>query len=363
MQPANITAYIGLGSNVGDRGDNIRRAIESLGRTDGIEVVRTSRIAETKALGPPQRKYLNAVSQVVTSMPAEDLHAALTVIETKLGRQRSGKWGPRTMDLDLLLYGGMRIDTGGLVVPHPRMHLRSFVLDGLCQIDAALVHPVLGESMRELFGRLNGRNFAPDPESPRLVAVCGVMGVGKTTLAERLAKALGCRLVLESYEDNPFLPDVHMGRSESAMACQLHFLADRTAQLRAGSLAGGEAVVADYVFDKELVYAQLLLDQARLSLYRRVYRRMTTAVTRPVLLIYLFDSARNCLDRIRARGRPYERKIALRFLQRMGRLYGRLVDEWDKCPVMRVDARRFDCRGNAAVKRLAGQVRYYAAGC
>jgi deoxyadenosine/deoxycytidine kinase len=287
----------------------------------------------------------------------------LAAIEKELGRNRSRRWGPRTIDLDLLLYGQRIIDFPGLVVPHPGMHLRSFVMEGLCRIAPDLVHPVLGESMRELASRLNGCSFAPDPKAARLVAVCGVIGVGKTTLAERLAKALDCRLILESYDDNPFLPDVHMGRTESALACQVHFLAERTAQLRAGSLEAGAPAVADYVFDKELIYAEMLLEKTHLSLYRRLYRQLAPAVAEPVLLIHLVDSAENCLDRIRTRGRPYERKIGLRLLRRMRRLYGRLAGEWDRCPVMRIDAGRFDCRRKDAVKRLARQVRCYTAGC
>jgi 2-amino-4-hydroxy-6-hydroxymethyldihydropteridine diphosphokinase len=129
-------AFVGLGSNLGDRLELLRRAVALLGQTDGVAVVRSSRVYETEPVGPPQPRYLNAVVEVSTTLPAEGLLDACLAIERRLGRVRSERWGPRTIDLDLLTLADERIDLPGLVVPHPRMHERAFVLAPLLELEA-----------------------------------------------------------------------------------------------------------------------------------------------------------------------------------------------------------------------------------
>ena len=160
------TAYIGLGSNLGDRQGYIDQALKALAGVEKVSLVRVSDIIETAALGDtPQYSYLNAVAQLETSLDAGSLHQVLIDIEKKIGRKRTKKWSARTIDLDLLLFDDEIIKTESLTVPHPQMHLRSFVLDGLCQLNPSLVHPMLRETARELSRRLGGADFVlrPDP--------------------------------------------------------------------------------------------------------------------------------------------------------------------------------------------------------
>jgi 2-amino-4-hydroxy-6-hydroxymethyldihydropteridine diphosphokinase len=131
-----VRAFIGLGSNLGDRLANLSDAVGRLARTDGVTVTRVSRIYETAPVGPPQSDYLNAVAEVRTSLPARVLLEALLAIEADLGRVRGERWGPRIIDLDLLTYGRDEIDEPGLTVPHPRMHERAFVLVPLLELEA-----------------------------------------------------------------------------------------------------------------------------------------------------------------------------------------------------------------------------------
>ena len=172
------TAYIGLGSNLGDRQDSIKLALKMLAEAKDIEVPRTSELTETEPLGRAnQPDYLNAVAEIKTALSAEDLHKKLADIETSLGRAREEKWSPRTIDLDLLLFGQEIINSANLTVPHREMHLRSFVLKGLCQLDADLLHPVIKESMNELAARLGGADFTLNPDLPQLVSVAVIIGV------------------------------------------------------------------------------------------------------------------------------------------------------------------------------------------
>ena len=127
------TAYIGLGSNLGDRLAYLRKAVSALAAR-GLEVTAASSVYESDALGPPQPVYLNAVVSVSTSEPPRELLSALKAVEHDLGRHHTERWGPREIDLDLLLYGDELIDEPGLTVPHPEMTKRSFVLLPLLEI-------------------------------------------------------------------------------------------------------------------------------------------------------------------------------------------------------------------------------------
>ena len=145
--------YIGIGSNLGDREGYIRKSL-GLMNDFGIAVIRVSSIIETEPYGyTDQPPFLNCVAHVETFYSPLHLLNALQLIEKTLGRKRSIRWGPRTIDLDILLYNSVVIDTPRLKIPHPDMVNRYFVLKPLSEIAPDLVHPVFGKTMIEL---LNG---------------------------------------------------------------------------------------------------------------------------------------------------------------------------------------------------------------
>ena len=356
------TAYIELGSNLGDREDSIHKTLKMLAEAKDIEVPRTSELIETEPLGRAnQPDYLNAVAEIKTALSAEDLHKKLVDIETTLGRVRKEKWSPRTIDLDLLLFGREIINSANLTVPHREMHLRSFVLKGLCQLDADLLHPVLKESMNELAARLGNVNFVPNPNLPQLVSVAGIIGVGKTTVTKKLSDLLGCKRLLEAYDKNPFLSDVYAGKKELALDSQLFFLTHRAEQLNHNALAQGQIALSDYVFDKELIYARRLLNAQQLDSYEKIYPTSSTKITAPVLVIYLTDSVQNCLQRIHKRNRPYEQKIEPKFLENLSSDYEHLFSNWKTCPVIRKQMSKPDYTKDAGTDHLANQIRSYVA--
>jgi 2-amino-4-hydroxy-6-hydroxymethyldihydropteridine diphosphokinase len=144
-----VIAYVGLGSNLGDREANLRRALELL---EELGPARISSIRETDPVGiTDQPRFLNAVAEVLTDLPAREVLDRLLAIERGLGREREEevRWGPRTIDLDLLLYGSETIDEPGLTVPHPRLARRRFVLEPLHELDPDLVLPD-GRAVRDL---------------------------------------------------------------------------------------------------------------------------------------------------------------------------------------------------------------------
>ena len=135
-ESAEVTAFVGLGSNLGDRLENLRSAVQLLGGEPGVRVVRSSRVYETAPVGPPQPDYLNAVVEVRTARSVRGMLDACQAVERRMGRVRAERWGPRVIDLDLLTYGSEDIAEPDLQVPHPRMHERGFVLVPLLELDA-----------------------------------------------------------------------------------------------------------------------------------------------------------------------------------------------------------------------------------
>lgn len=146
--------YIGLGSNLGDREKNLFSAVDALRRTDVVAVRRCSSVYESAPVGPAQPRFLNAVVELQCSMSAPRLLALLKQVEQDMGRQRRKKWGPREIDLDILLWDGEVIAEPMLQVPHLELHKRRFALEPLCELAPDVRHPVTGETMRDLLARL-----------------------------------------------------------------------------------------------------------------------------------------------------------------------------------------------------------------
>ena len=146
------TAYIALGANLGDRRGNVDRALSLLRASAGVTVTKVSSLLENPAVGgpPDSPPFLNAVAELDTTLPPRELLTRLLQIERSLGRERREKWGPRAIDLDLLLYGEEVIDEPDLRVPHPLMHERRFVLDPLKEIAPRALHPILRKRVEEL---------------------------------------------------------------------------------------------------------------------------------------------------------------------------------------------------------------------
>jgi 2-amino-4-hydroxy-6-hydroxymethyldihydropteridine diphosphokinase len=151
-----VRCLIALGSNLGDRLANLRAGVAELARADGVDVVAVSRLYETAPVGGPddQGAYYNAALLAETTLPASALLALLHRVEAGRERERTVRWGPRTLDLDLLVHGDTVSDDPALEVPHPRQHLRRFVLVPVCDIAPDVVHPRLGRPMRELLAEL-----------------------------------------------------------------------------------------------------------------------------------------------------------------------------------------------------------------
>ena len=144
-------AYIGFGSNIGDRLAHIQNAIQTLSKTEGITLQKISSLYKTDPVGyEAQAQFLNGVAAIHTTLSPLSLLHTLKDIETAIGRKHRIRWGPREIDLDILIYGDLCVQTEKLIIPHPEMHLRGFVLVPLAEIAPDLVHPVFQVSIQTL---------------------------------------------------------------------------------------------------------------------------------------------------------------------------------------------------------------------
>ena len=171
MDSAGEVAFVALGSNLGDRGSIFSTTIRALEADASLDLIAASPVFETDPVGPgEQGAYFNAVVCLRTGLAPPTLLRLLQDIEVSLGRDRSEaavRWGPRTIDLDILFYGERRIETPDLVIPHPRAHERAFVLVPMAALAPDFVHPVLGSSMQTLVSmQLEDESMRrmPDPE-------------------------------------------------------------------------------------------------------------------------------------------------------------------------------------------------------
>jgi 2-amino-4-hydroxy-6-hydroxymethyldihydropteridine diphosphokinase len=162
-----VRAYVGLGANLGDRESTIRRAVALLGEAPGVDVVAVSTLRETEPWGPvEQPAYLNGAVELETELEPRALLGVLLDVERRLGRVRAERWGPRTIDLDLLLHGDTVLDEPGLTLPHPHLHERRFALEPLAELAPDAVVQGRG-CVADLLRELTPEGTVPGAESDR----------------------------------------------------------------------------------------------------------------------------------------------------------------------------------------------------
>jgi 2-amino-4-hydroxy-6-hydroxymethyldihydropteridine diphosphokinase len=154
-----VIAFIGIGSNLGDPATMCRVAVDEIASTPGIKLLRCSSFYRTEPMGPQDQPwFVNAVTEIRTSLTPRRLFESLKEIEQRLGRTDGPRWGPRLIDLDLLLYGQEVVQEEDLKVPHPDLHRRAFVLVPLCELASYQIHPAFGVSIRGLMDRLTDQS-------------------------------------------------------------------------------------------------------------------------------------------------------------------------------------------------------------
>ncbi len=177
-----------------------------------------------------------------------------------------------------------------------------------------------------------------------LISIAGIIGVGKTTLANNLALKLAATVVYEQYKENPFLARQYSGCRDSALPSELFFLLSRAQQLAVENFKNDALYITDYIFQKNRFFASMSLDSRQMDIYDEVERSVLPIINKPDIVIYLHDSIENCQNRILSRGRAFERTISLEFLSMLNERYFEMVKTWHCCPVIEINCSEVDTR-------------------
>jgi 2-amino-4-hydroxy-6-hydroxymethyldihydropteridine diphosphokinase len=277
------TCLIALGSNLEDRADLLQRAVDLMAGDPDLELSQVSRFYETPPIGGPgqQGAFLNGVARVTTACPPEGVLSKLQAIEDALHRRREVHWGPRSMDLDLLLYDDLVLNGPRLTLPHPRMSFRRFVLEGAQEVAPRMLHPTTGLMILELAQMLESR--------PDYVALVGVPGSGKTQLGRLVARACGAAVletVMSPSPDTAHAP-AEQKRSPSGRSLQreIEFV---EAHRRVLEQARWELpTISDFWFGQSLAYAEVELDPPLVEECRRACLAASQSVRDPKLIVLL----------------------------------------------------------------------------
>lgn len=295
---------IGLGSNQGNRREILEAAVARLAKHPQIEPLAQSTWHETSAIGGPaeQPRFLNGALKLNTSLAPLPLLTYLQRVENQLGRRRSERWGPRTIDLDLLLYDEMVIDRPTLIVPHRQMAWRRFVLEPAAEVARTMIHPTIRWNIGQLLQHLNS--------TMPYVALTGPIAVGKTQLAKRLARVIFGRLIMEQPEWR-LLEALYANPTGDAWETELQFLNDRARLLSSEATVWLDSkwIVSDFWFNQSKAFARTWLSPKQFRAFLIHYNLLHPKVVLPRLIVVLDAPIDVLISRVRERGRDCEQHL------------------------------------------------------
>ncbi|MFT6838392.1 MAG: deoxyguanosine kinase [Sediminicola sp.] len=352
------TTYLSLGSNLGNKLNNLQEAVFAIQKKAGF-ITGLSAVYQTPALGFEGADFLNACLSLQTFLSPEQLLEVILEVETSLGRKRGNEVGyqPRTIDIDILYYELEVIHTENLVIPHPNLHIRRFVLRPLSDIAPQFYHPIINKDTRNLLQECPDKSVLGKTQLKlykskedlfsklQFITIEGNIGAGKTTLANMIADDFNAKLVLERFADNPFLPKFYEDQSRYAFPLEMSFLADRYQQFTDDTSQFDlfkNFMISDYDIYKSLIFANITLQKEEFSLYRKVFTFMHKEIKKPDIFIYLYQNSERLLSNIKKRGRDYEQNISADYLDKINRGYLDFIKSTPERKSLIIDVSKLD---------------------
>jgi deoxyguanosine kinase len=344
---------LSLGSNQGNRLEHIQNAIDLIHNKIGT-VIQVSKLYQTPSWGFEGDAFYNCALVMHSCHSATKILFKILKLEKKLGRIRTENQGyqSRIIDIDLIAFDSEIINSEKLVVPHPLLQNRNFVLLPMQDLNLDWKHPVLNKTIPELIALSPDQSsceMVQELESPlsdiplkthHYIAIEGNIGAGKTSLTTRLSEDFKANTILERFAENPFLPKFYKDQNRYAFSLEMSFLADRHQQLT-DDLAqfdlNNEVVIADYNVFKSLIFAKITLPEDEYNLYKKLFDIIFKAIPKPDLYIYLYQSTTRLLDNIKKRGRSYEQNISEDYLDKINMGYLEYIQSQTELNVLIID--------------------------
>lgn len=352
------SAFLSIGSNLGNRAYLLQKAIFEIGQKAG-EIRQVSGLYETPAWGFEGEDFLNACVEIQTLLNPQALLEVLLAIEAQFGRERilGSGYASRTLDIDIIYYEKEIIKTDTLIVPHPKMQERKFILKPLADISPQFYHPILNKDTRNLLQECGDKSTITKQAKKlfknrhtlfaglEYVAIEGNIGAGKTSLATKIAEDFNAKCILERFAENPFLPNFYKDQARYAFPLEMSFLADRYQQFTEDTNQMDlfkSFMVSDYDIYKSLIFAKVTLQQNEFELYRKVFNFMYKEVKKPKIYVYLYQTTERLLEQIKNRGRDYEQNIEQSYLERINRGYFDFLKTYPKENQLIIDVSTLD---------------------
>lgn len=355
------TTYLSLGSNQGNKLENLQKSVDFIDEKIG-SIVKISSVFKTSSWGFKSEDFYNICIQVSTGLNPEILLNTIHEIESFQGRKRDsdGTYKARTIDIDVLLFDNEIIFSKDLIVPHKDMLKRNFVMVPLAEIAPNLIHPIEKKRIQVCLENITDNGDIENTglqlvrpvclsEKYNYIAIEGNIGAGKTTLANMIADDFNAKIILERFADNPFLPKYYKDMDRYAFPLEMSFLADRYSQL-SEDLAQFDLfknfIISDYYIFKSLIFAQVSLSNEEYSLYRRMFDIMYKEISKPDLYIYLYQNTPRLLENIKKRGRAYEQNIESDYLDKIHQGYTTFIKTEESLKTLIIDVSNKDFVNN-----------------
>jgi deoxyguanosine kinase len=349
---------LSLGSNQGNRLDNIEKCIQLIHKEIGV-IILVSNLYESPSWGFESDAFYNCALLLHTHFSAKKIYKKIASIEKKLGRIKNhgSHYEARIIDIDIIAIEEQILTSDNLTIPHQQMQNRLFVLLPMNDLNLQWKHPILQKSVKELIKDCEDKSACLKISALKtpskkytfnhlnFIAIEGNIGAGKTTLTTKIAEDFNAKMVLERFADNPFLPKFYKDQNRYAFPLEMSFLADRYQQL-ADDLSQFDLfkdfILTDYHIFKSLIFAKITLNEEEFRLYKTIFDIIYKEMPKPDLYVYLYQNSDRLLQNIKKRGRPYEQEIQATYLDKINKGYIDYINSQIDLNCLIIDVSAFD---------------------